>query len=58
MAHILAAYSPAEWKGRFSDLEDMLIFTPGDLKSAPPSEFHLVTGPGAQCEGGPGPLRV
>ena len=33
-----------------SDLGDMLIFTPGDLKSVPPSELHGVSGPNVQSD--------
>ena len=32
------------------NLEEMLIFTPGDLKSIPLSELHLVSGPDIQCD--------
>ena len=49
-AHIYARLSPAGRKSLFSDLEDMLIFAPGDLKSAPLSQLHLVTGPNVRSE--------
>ena len=41
-AHLLARLSPIGRKNVFSDLEDMLVSTPGDLKSALLSELHLV----------------
>ena len=49
-AYFFATLSPADWQDLFSDLEDMLVFTPVDLKSAPLSELHLVTGPGIRGE--------
>ena len=49
-AHIFAGLSPAEWGNLSSDLGDMLIFTSGDLKSVPPSELHVVSGPSVQSD--------
>ena len=49
-ARIFARLSPVGWGNLLSDLQDMLIFTPFDLKSIPLSELHLVTSPGARGE--------
>ena len=48
--HGYARLSLAGRKNLFSDPWDLLIVTPGDLKSAPPSELHLVPGPDIQSE--------
>ena len=34
----------------FPSLEEMMICSPGNLKSSPPSELYLVTGPGVRGE--------
>ena len=44
-AHLSSRFSPSGWKNLFSDSEDVLISPPGDLKSVPPSDHHVVTGP-------------
>ena len=44
-AHLSARLSPVGWKNLPSVFENALIFTPGDLESAPLSDPHLVTGP-------------
>ena len=56
--HIFAGLSLAEWGSLSSDLGGVIIFTPGDLKSAPPSEFHVVSGPDVQSEMLRGPART
>ena len=38
-AHLFARQPPIGWKNVFSDLEDMPIFAPGDLKSVPMPGF-------------------
>ena len=49
-ARIAARPVPAGRKDLLSSPGDMLILTPADLKSAPSSEIHLVTGPNVQSE--------
>ena len=49
-ARAFARLSPAGRENLFSNVEGMLTFTPGDPKSAPPSELHLVTGPSVHSE--------
>ena len=44
-AHLFARLSPVGRKNLFSDLGDVLIFTPGDLRSVPLLEPHLVSSP-------------
>ena len=48
-ARLLARLSAAEWENFFSCLEDMLIFTPGDLKSIPLSEPRAVAPGALEC---------
>ena len=49
-AHVFARLPSAERGNLFSNLEDMLIFTSYDLKSAPLTELHFATGPSIQRE--------
>ena len=39
-----------EWKNLFSNMGDMVIVTPDDLKSAPLSAAHSVTSPRRQSD--------
>ena len=44
-AQLFPRLSPSERKNVLEDLEDFLIFTPGDSKSIPPEELHLAPFP-------------
>ena len=57
-AHLFASPAPVEWGRSFSSLGDVLISTPGNLKSISLSALRLVTGPGIQRQrlGGSGTL--
>ena len=49
-AHLFARLSPARWMILFAELGESVIFTPGDLKSIPLAQLHLVSCPSIQRE--------
>ena len=49
-ARIFSSLTPVGRGNRSSDLEDVLIFSPGDLEFIPLSDLHLVAGPRIQSD--------